>query len=350
MEEKREPEGLMISVKEGVELARRTFGLSAGVLGLSYVFGFIIVNTNLLKYGVYEFSLIRARYVAAGLLFVFLITLPLSLSLVFHRWFSVTWTKREQELAEERETMERIYQRERKIEELKEYDLVHFGKLSKEPLMLYFRGCFGSVLFPFLLLIFPLSYLLSYRMIVWYQAARILAGIGVMFAFLGFLAFFLPLTYHPLKAALEKKSFDTTIVMFYFSFCFISLVALAVFYGHAAYPWIPPSLGGGSPSIIQLMGSEDQIESLSHLGIDKENARLTQEIELLDRTDAMYIVLVTNRYGQKEAVEVGKDLVQGVLHPAVLSRVPVSTPTVPLPSGTSPITTATPISTLTPNR
>jgi len=48
---------------------------SVGII--SYAAGFIAVNTNLLRYGISDLSLLNARYVNAGFFFLFLLALTL---------------------------------------------------------------------------------------------------------------------------------------------------------------------------------------------------------------------------------------------------------------------------------
>src|SRR3990172_7736855 len=55
--------------------ALQLFAALAGATGLFYAIGFIIVNTSLLKLGVYESALISAGYVAPGIAFVVIFSL-----------------------------------------------------------------------------------------------------------------------------------------------------------------------------------------------------------------------------------------------------------------------------------
>lgn len=50
----------------------KTFVAASAVF---YVVGFIVANFNLLRYGIYEFSLIKSKYIAAGILYFTIITI-----------------------------------------------------------------------------------------------------------------------------------------------------------------------------------------------------------------------------------------------------------------------------------
>ena len=79
-------------LKEWLDMLKSAAGLVAGLATVFYFFGFIVTSTRLLNYGISDFSLLQARYVATGILFVSLAALsiyPAYFSAqVFARWLA----------------------------------------------------------------------------------------------------------------------------------------------------------------------------------------------------------------------------------------------------------------------
>ncbi|MGA2914631.1 MAG: hypothetical protein ABSE89_01230 [Sedimentisphaerales bacterium] len=62
-------------------------------IAVVYFFGFIIVNTYLLKYGIKTFSLIKYEYVAAGVAFLLCVAIVAIPSFLIIKWFSDNFSK-----------------------------------------------------------------------------------------------------------------------------------------------------------------------------------------------------------------------------------------------------------------
>ncbi|TEU17049.1 MAG: tetratricopeptide repeat protein [Anaerolineales bacterium] len=277
-------------------LAVKIFGFIAGAVGLLYGIGFAVVNISLLRYGVYEVSLVRARYVSAGVFYLVFFVL-----LVGGVRFSLF-------LAEQ-------------IVKGRPWASL---ALSVIPI--------GGVCCLLALGVWEFRGMLSRHFMIW--------CLGVSFFWLLFVrrdqipwvrdllsradtsAVEVPSGAERKPAALAAWSLVAILLLVLlwvrdllsradtsaegvpsgaegkpaalaaWSLVGISLLVLLYYYGYSAYATFPAALGGGLPIVVQFSGEEKSMTALEGLGIAPEAPGLTRKVDLIAQTDTRYIVLV----------------------------------------------------------
>ena len=254
---------LFKEIGEAVGTVVNIFGFAAGSVGLLYAVGFTIVNLALLKHGVYEVSLVRARYVSAGVSHIVLISLL--------AW--IVWTC-----------------------------LSQTDRLSKD------QSWWFKLLISFIP-IFLVCYLLA--MAVWgFRAVseRDITAFDLPF-FIWCLVFSLFLLLmmesdripkvKDLRSKLESggtgasMSFGERLsAIGVWSIVVVIFIVLLYFYGQDVYETFPSALGGGQPIVVQFTGEESSLAALEQIGITQLENGLTDKVELIAQTEDNYIVLV----------------------------------------------------------
>jgi tetratricopeptide (TPR) repeat protein len=250
--------------------AVKIFGFVAGSVGLLYAIGFTIVNLSLLRHGVYEVGLVRARFISAGVSYLVLVSLLAGIvwtclyliDLWSERWKSPEWK-------------------------------------SQSWLTL-------------LISLIPISLLcLFLAMAVWGFKAiseRDITGFNIPFlvwclAFSVFLLFIMGSDRIPkvkdLRTILEtnetgvqKSLGERFSAIGVWSIIVVLLIVILYFYGQNVYQTFPSALGGGQPIVIQFTGEESSLATLGQVGITQLEPGLTDKVELIAQTENNYIVLV----------------------------------------------------------
>lgn len=267
-------------------LAVKIFGFVAGAVGLLYGIGFAVVNISLLRYGVYEVSLVRARYVSAGVFFLVFFALLVggvrfSLALVERIVTGPPWAV--------------------------------LG-LSAIPIGVIccllslgvweFRGLLNF------------KGLLSHHFLIWCLGVSVLVLLIVRRAQIPWVRDVLPHTGISARKAPSgsgRKPAAPTASLAAWSIVAIPLLVLLYYYGRSAYATFPPALGGGLPIVVQFSAEEESMAALEQLGIYPEAPGLTIKVDLIAQTDTRYIVLVWDSILERDvAVSFEKSFVSGI--------------------------------------
>ena len=248
-------------------------GTFAGVTGISYALGFLITNIHLnAKYGIYDFTLIKARYIYTGFTFLLLCLMAVIGSFL----------------------------------------LLQIADLEAKSFRSYVAKI-GRLLFTWLMTssIFSLS-LKGLLAIVESGRLEAMREFPITFWFWLAIPSFAFQIWFVRRGG--PKSFD--IPMPISSSVFTSVVFLAAIYGLFHYQLLPFSLGGGMPIPIQMVADEGKIRLLQQL-IPIENENVTEIVYLVEQSDTSYFVLVgsANSDSFVRPVEVSKSLIIGIMHP-----------------------------------
>jgi hypothetical protein len=281
----------------------------AGTAAIFYVLGFMIVNLFLSGYGIREFSLANARYLSAGIVFVFYHGLILLVALVLGKSY------RGRKGWGQEKTVRHLF-------------LVLLG-------LLY--GLVGIVAYQYLFLaIFtvrvkgPLLWILLRT-----------GGHQLMLLILSFFVFIkgaaAPNLDNEKKAEHWTVKFGAIDPLAYSLFTLVALFMLAYLWARTVYPYIRPGFGGGFPVVVQIIPAESEtLEILSNMGIEVQNGA-TISIGLLEDTEKSLFVLLKNR----NAAKLDRELKLNILYlsPGNItpSPSPADTPTATSTSTNSPV-------------
>ncbi|UCH11340.1 MAG: tetratricopeptide repeat protein [Fidelibacterota bacterium] len=286
-------------------LAVRIFGFVAGAVGLLYGIGFAVVNISLLRYGVYEVSLVRARYVSTGVFYlVFFVLLALgvrlSLFLVERRVIGRSWTSLALSAIPIGVICCVLTLGVWEFKGLLNF-LSHFVQCLKgaDPASVWKFGGLFSV--HFLLWCLGVSFFVLLIMrrdqIPWLRDLLAQADIST----------------EGVPSGAERKPKTRAASLVVWSLVGISVLVSFYYYGHSAYATFPPALGGGLPIVVQFSGEEESMAILERLGIDREASGLTRKVTLIVQTDTRYIVLVRDPVLERDvAVSFEKSFVHGI--------------------------------------
>ncbi|MGH2593650.1 MAG: tetratricopeptide repeat protein, partial [Anaerolineae bacterium] len=252
--------------------AIQLFAALAGATGVFYAIGFVIVNFNLLRLGVYETALISVGYVVPGIAFVILATLLVVAAIgAFAAW--------------------------RRL-------------LGPAPLERVLAALFGIVtlIAGWLLLGWAMGFFrdVAPGVVIWGIAFSLIAAIMAYAENLPLVKRMIvkrtdadrsPLS--PIQARLKSPAF----LLVSAALTFFSVLA----YGLIAYDQVPPAFGGGLPSVVRFFGEDvDRLEEI-RIGLEPGTTNLTERVELIAVTEDRYIVRVAD-----QAVSFDKSFVQGI--------------------------------------
>lgn len=283
--------------------------LAVSVVAL-YGLGFIVVNSYLHQYGIASFELLKARYLAAGLNWLFLTSL-LILSLVAAGVVATRVFRRYQK---------RFQRRPGQIEGV-------VGRIRDDEL----RDILSKVLL-FLIRDLPAGVmsLLVFALI----CVLLLMGFEVMFILLfrvyRFFVFdpFLIIVAGGLGASLIlfeviRKERQRWSMFHAYSMAYLIPVTVGlwlgsvVYFGAHIYPTWPAKLGGGQPVRAELILSKHGQQSPGVLPVDTLRSRgtfaVTRELRIIDQTARTYVLLISNSE-RDSVVEIRKDLVDQVVY------------------------------------
>lgn len=265
--------------------------VSVIVAGLAYGCGFLITNLHLNTYGIYDFSIINARYIYTGAMF---------LMLCFMAYISASRTMNR---------MEKSSTIPKKISTAVFSWLVESSllSLSLKTLLLSVDG-FGAFTR------FPITY--------WFYIAIPTFGLQIR--------------YMNRNNTGENSSIYPTTSL-------VTVLIVAAVYALSYYPLLPTSLGGGRPTPIQLIINDKSI-SLVNQFLPMTQGSKTEIVYMLEQSaDAYYILSQNTSSNEFNPIQVNKSLVAGIFHPVAVKSPPYLI--IPTPN---PTATTTPIATLTP--
>ncbi|MEJ5241890.1 MAG: hypothetical protein WHS87_11895 [Anaerolineales bacterium] len=241
--------------------------LSAGV-SLAYAMGFVITNIHLLtKYGIYDFELIKTRYILTGFFFIILtyITFVISLGIL--------------------KTTDEVEKKTSKI-------IVGFlGAV-------FFAGFIGTFIKG------VISWVVGS-----YSELGIVSTFIRIWSLLAIISIIAIITFVR-SGGWNKQGINIPIPFSIFT----SALLLAGAYSQLVYPVLPIALGGGDPVPVQLIVEDEKVKFVS-AAIPFADNRKTEMVYLIDQSSSSYFVLVPfsdKIHGQ--AVEIRKDYIVSVIH------------------------------------
>jgi hypothetical protein len=278
------------SVKDLVELCGKIF---LGLLAAFYALGLIVVNVYLSNFGVYSLSLFRLNYITAGMWDAIFIVAP--------TWVTLTCVGMIIMIvpAWRRKLLGRLY-----TESPDHWE----GTLANLVTVLIFFGC--TLIFTGFIVSKAMFYLsTSYKNLIFSLITGVITG-TYLFVFPLFIA--------------SVKSHGLLRLMRLF---LVVLAGMLVLFAHAldfartAYGVIPPYLGGGKPSEVELVLSVDSNtrDFLINSGLEFRNGtNITEKVKLISVSEDEYILLIENK-GENPNVKfkgfsIRRDAVQGVIH------------------------------------
>jgi tetratricopeptide (TPR) repeat protein len=310
-------QGESLPIEKFIQRIATIFGFIAGAVGLLYGIGFAVVNLSLLRYGVYEVTLVRARYISAGVFYLVFFTL-----LVVGSLGSLALS-------------ERIIQRPRTEPR---------SQSSRRELWLSLRLSFLLIIVICLVLalgVWEFSGLLNFvsqlrqyfaQSTDFYlvrESLKMLLSVQFLKWCLGVSLFVLLVArWHQIPGLRDLLSradtgaegvplaaFKASPVVY--SITGLLLLLLLYYFGHSAYATFPAALGGGLPIVVQFSATEADLAELSQLGIHVDPVRpgRTQRVALIAQTDKNFIVLVLDPILKQDvAVSLPKSHVDGIVY------------------------------------
>jgi len=269
--------------------------ISVIVAGLAYGCGFLITNLHLNTYGIYDFSIINARYIYTGAMF---------LLLCFMAYISVS----------------------RNIKRLRQSNTL-WGMILLALFLWFTESSILSVSLKSLLFVvdgyegftrFPITY--------WFYIAIPTFGLQIWFMSRN-------------NTGENSNIYPTTSL--------ITVIIVAAIYALSYYPLLPTSLGGGRPTPVQLIINNDN-ESLNLVSqfLTMRQGNMTEIVYMIEQSADAYFVLSKNTQSQEfNPIQVNKSLVVGIFHPMTVKSPQYLLTPAPSPSPTStsmPVATATP--------
>jgi hypothetical protein len=272
----------MILSLDNIQKILATIALCIGGI---YLLGGIIVNLYLARYGFSEYQLVRSKYLAAGLVYIFNTIVVIGLTVVLNVIFPLSsfWG-------------------------LQLRSLTSFISLMLLAI-LYYNQKFHLRTKNFL------SRYLTKRGLSTGAAIWWLASLGISIYPVS-----VALSYDWLKRNVpETYHFKLQIVLaILYGVAGFSLMTL--YYGLEMYantlsigPNTSRFIGTGIKQRVRFVGKPEDIELIKQLGIPTENPQSTAEVFLIDETDNYYLVVL--HVGQKEkAAKINRDLVKGIAY------------------------------------
>jgi tetratricopeptide (TPR) repeat protein len=292
----------------------RLFALFAGVATILYALGFFIVNTNLLRHGVYEFGLVKAQFVTAGLSYLFYLALLVSTAIVVHAlvsWICDKWIRprlRPREGEQKPNLIARFL------------NLITFdGQFVDEWIVVVLDIIVSPSVLLFLLAspIWRQWTAPGLSLLNDFEAVFTWAWMTLTLAWIYFL-FIRPWIVDQVTTIGRMGISPVGRVALETVALFLALMPTLFLYGQNVYHRIPPSFGGGSPMIVQFVVDEDARARLQALGIVTNELGLTEKVELIAQSENRFIVLTQQ---EDRAVSLNTQDVQAIAYYSVGYRV-----------------------------
>jgi hypothetical protein len=271
------------------DLIQKLAGMLAAIVGLLYIAGGVIVNLYLSRFGVSEYKILKAKYLAVGLNFLISLSLFISvvgiiavfivpvgspvdlqvrliISTITLCCFTILYYSQRF-----RSCLKRLWSRIFKCVDQKiSYQFWVFGVMG--------------------ISLYPVSFAHSYA---WatnnIQQIELYIGLAMLYSIVGL-----------------------AILTFYFG---IELYASPIPAGPSATDF----MGTGKIQRIRMVGRAEDFELLEKLGIALEFPELTAEVGLIDETDDYYLIVIENEKRER-AVKIYKDLVKGISYRKALEK------------------------------
>jgi len=256
-----------------LEKAKEIASTFAGIAAIAYALGFLITNVYLnMVYGIYDFALIKARYISTGFTFLLLC------------FMAAVWAFLLLQIANtETKSLGSRF---------KKWSFVFFVWLL--------TSSFSSLSLKTLLVIVE-----GFRWQAMYE-------LPVTFWFWWAIPYFALHIWFLRRGGLKRSGVPIPVS----SGVFTGLVVLAAIYGRFYYPLLPFSLGGGMPISIQMVADEERVQMVQQLvPIEREN--ITETVYLIEQSEKFYFALVGSMKSNSlvRPVEIDKSLIIGIIHP-----------------------------------
>lgn len=276
-----------------LETVQKIVGLTAGIAGVAYFIGFIIISIHLARYGVYGTSLINTRYITAGLLYFMFLLMPI-------------------------------------------VGILRFAA---------FRSIVGIV---FATLIFPATVYTTILILGYIRPVSIGQFIGSIFFWL-FTATLIPIM-ETLTTYQRGETPSFPIARYISPVAFMAILFGIFVYAREIYPYVSPAIGGGQPIKVILVAKEEKSNTLSKL-VPMEDKLTTRPLLLADQNSSFYVVVVTTNTGTQDykSIVLDNELIDGIIF-ADQSIIAPEQPAIPIatPFPITPTTNATPLITALP--
>jgi hypothetical protein len=286
------------------------------LVGLAYVFGFLIVNSYLGSLGIVSIGILKAKYIAAGAVFLLFVCLsgiilyPITL-----------FASNRQPLVK----IENVFFAAGSLAFM-QYLLVHVApgtvylkwgdKWSSVYMVLVI---IGSISFILLIISSAVGKLSKMRGPSFFVAMGVMAFLSfekdVLWVFLSLLslAFFSGLFISDLRKV-KSKSMSITNMVFITVMVVSCSLALCETYAAKLYPKIKNEYGGGKPVSITLLLSENDKLWLKLLFIDdQKTVEIMQDVTLIDE-DGEYFFVQKEANKETKTIRIKKSLVNAVIH------------------------------------
>lgn len=303
-----EQQGLRSTLSSYLDSVTKLLGAIAGFSAIAYTLGFAITSTYLLQFGFFEFEIIKARYVASGLVFIVLNCAVLA---------------------------EPVYDLTRLLRLGSANDKISVSKFVKNSVVSLFWVAFVVFVFSTFVSLFlgvapanPLSNvpLTQSTVLAAFDRAlflfwRLLAWSVILFIGAKATSWYLvkicvaPHRHDERRGPALQPSFITFPLLFGLPW----LVFTVVYYSVTVYPAIPPSFGGGAPVEARLLVNTKDADYFDSLGIldsasKQGEAIATEPIFLVHRTEKQYLILVDRPTHVLEAMALDEKLVRALIY------------------------------------
>lgn len=289
---------LVLKIKEA-------FGFTAAFTSVSYILGFLIINSFLISYGATSFSLLNAKYLAVGICFVLFYVV---VAIVFvagpgHKSPTKEWqvmvSKREQTLKKELEEL--------KKKKSKSY-IVGYGK--------GYRTTYAISYFVRYLIVLIISYIRYYTIFL-----IVLAPI-FYFSRSNLHVFYSPYTYLWVLIVTVGFSFlidfanqEDERKWILVPWILVTLLLSTILYGCHIYPYVSSSIGGGTPRKAYFI-TDSVNRDLIQLAVNKRfHSNISPELKVILETSDSFMIL-TKRNQTEQIVQIKKEMVKGVIYQA----------------------------------
>lgn len=298
-----------LSKNDPIAKSKDILSLLAGAGGLSYAFGFVIVNAYISSLGGSPPSLINAQVIAAGICFLLIsVLLFLVFSLSGSQPFpSTVWKKAEVE-------------KNIRIEKALRQIMAGFANMSEE-----FKKGFESGYRTFYTITFTTTFLASYFLSLFARQWRssvffIVALLPIVWLSHSSLSLFTSpwfyiwilltsLSSNLLQDVLSpstrsKKGIIVSLILL--------VVCCLILYGQNIYSTLSPSIGGGRPKQMRMLFKAGSFRMPGAMGLGLDSTGISQPVLLVTESDKTYYILTSSQSSALTAIS--KDSVSSVIY------------------------------------
>jgi hypothetical protein len=251
-----------------LDYSGKVIAMLSAVVSAAYATGFVITNIHLLtKYGIYDFELIKTRYILTGFFFLILTYIIIVFS------FAVL------KIAESaKKTVSKIM-----LGAIATLALASFVGGSIKGITMWLFGNYSEIA------------IVSTFIRIWSLLAIVATIVVIIFI---------------RRGGWKKQGINIPIPYSVFT----STLLIAGAYSQLVYPVMPIALGGGDPVPVQLVVEEENVRFL-RAALPFADYTKTEMVYLIDQGSLSYFVLVPFSDGiHGQAVEIRKDYIVSVIH------------------------------------